>query len=61
MFRKKILVNYVSDVDKFSIKFDKAHALSASQLAEINKYKRIKQLRDEPFAENPAPAIWEEF
>lgn len=45
MFRKK-KVGYVSDIDQFLTEFDKTHAKSEAQLAEINKYQRIHEARD---------------
>ena len=45
MFRQKI-VGYVSEVDRMFETFDKTHAKSDSQLAEMKKYERIYQLRD---------------
>lgn len=44
--------NYVSQFDQFSAKFDKTHAQSASQQAEIAKYQRINLLRDNPITES---------
>jgi hypothetical protein len=38
--------SYVSPVDLFQAAFDKANPKSASQQAEIKKYRRIKALRD---------------
>ncbi len=37
---------YVSPYDTFLKRFDSTHDLSASQLKEIKKYKRIFNLRD---------------
>jgi hypothetical protein len=51
MFRK-IFKNYISDIDIFRQEFDKTHAKSESQLAEIQRYQRIFALRDNPVAEN---------
>lgn len=45
---KKRARSYISDIDKFLSEFDNTHPLSASQLAEINKYKNIIKLRDQP-------------
>lgn len=48
---KKLLRNYVSPIDKFIHRFDEEHPqLSKSQLQEIEKYKRIYKLRDNPNA-----------
>lgn len=37
---------YVSKIDEFLSEFDKIHALSDSQRAEIKKYQRVDLLRD---------------
>ena len=37
---------YVSPYDRFLYEFDACHEKSASQLKEINKYRRIFALRD---------------
>lgn len=50
MFRKKIR-NYISDIDIFLQDFDRTHAKSESQLAEIQKYQRVFALRDKPIAD----------
>ncbi len=60
LFRKK-KINYVSDIDKHLNKFRATHKPSASQRAEIKKYKNIMDLRDHPQAEKPDGEIWEEF
>lgn len=59
--QQKIDKNFVSDIDKRLVKFDKTHPKSASQLAEITKYKRIYELRDNPNAKKSAQDkdIWE--
>lgn len=46
------MVGYVSDIDKFQKEWDANHIKTASQLAEIKKYKRIYALRDQPVEEN---------
>ena len=46
--QQKTIKNFVSEIDKRLAEFDKTHALSASQIAEINKYKKIYELRDNP-------------
>lgn len=48
------IVGYVSDIDKFQKEWDANHPKTASQLAEIKKYKRIYALRDFPTEENKA-------
>lgn len=45
MLRKR-LRNFISKIDQFQTEFAKTHPPSASQLAEIRKYKKIYQLRD---------------
>jgi len=37
--------SYVSAIDLFQVAFDKKYPKSASQRAEIEKYRRIKRLR----------------
>ncbi len=54
--------NYVSPIDIKLAEFDAINPRSASQQAEINKYKRINRLRDKkspPKHENHK--IWEDF
>jgi hypothetical protein len=46
----KIDKHFVSEIDKKMAEFDAAHKKSPSQQAEIDKYKRIYELRDEPLA-----------
>jgi len=50
MFGKK-LKDFVSGIDQFLAEYNKTHAKSASQIAEIQKAKRITRLRDNPSAE----------
>ena len=54
---------YVSEYDKLLKNFDREHALSESQLQEINKYKRINALRDASAttAGKESGVFWEEF
>lgn len=52
---------YISPIDKFLYKFDRNHALSQSQIAEIKKYERIFNLRDNPQPEGYKEKLWEEF
>jgi hypothetical protein len=44
--KKKKDLHFVSDLDKFSKKFDKTHAPSDAQKAEAAKHERIRALRD---------------
>ena len=45
MFRKK-KVGFVSEIDRYLEEFDRTHAKSEAQLAEIQKYEKIHLLRD---------------
>lgn len=47
MFKKKTH-KYVSPIDLALAEFDKTHAPSPAQLAEIKKHQRIYKLRDKP-------------
>lgn len=63
-FIKKIFGNkpYVSEIDRFIAELDKRYPKkSASQIAEIAKYKRISYLRDNVVANNENNKIWQEF
>jgi hypothetical protein len=44
-------MGYVSPIDQYLEEFDKTHPLTASQKAEIKKYRRIDDLRDHPHPE----------
>jgi len=46
MFKHKKTVDYVSDIDRYMLEFDRTHAPSKSQLAEVAKYQRVYELRD---------------
>lgn len=59
-FHKKT-VGYVSDIDQCLTEFDKTHPLTESQQAEIKKYQRIAQLRDDPNAQKLEDEIWKGF
>ena len=54
--------HYVSDIDKKLAEFDAVNPKSASQLAEIAKYKRLNRKRDKKII---PPArhrkLWEDF
>jgi hypothetical protein len=53
---------YVSDADRFLEAYDKAHArTSASQQAEINKYKRVHAQRDKAVSFDDKTKIWDKF
>ena len=43
---KDIDKNYISEHDEFLFEFDSKHPLSASQQKEVDKHKKIAQLRD---------------
>ena len=43
--RRKV-VGFVSEIDRFLVKFDHTHQKTPAQLAEIQKYNKIKALRD---------------
>lgn len=53
---------YTSPLDIFLADFDKKHSrLSPSQRAEIKKYQRIYQCRDNPCYKEQTETIWEKF
>ncbi len=59
---KRLEKNYVADIDKLLVEFDKEHPeKSASQQAEIAKHRRIAELRDNPDAQQKPAQIWEDF
>lgn len=45
---KKVNKHFVSDIDRQLAAFDQTQSLSDSQKAEIEKYNRIFELRDNP-------------
>ncbi|WP_423063957.1 CBU_0585 family protein [Candidiatus Paracoxiella cheracis] len=51
--------NFVSKIDKKLAEFNRTHPKSASQDAEINKYKRLYKLRDHAIVEKKKKDIWE--
>jgi len=56
------LTYYTSKLDQFLIDFDKSHPrLSASQLAEKEKYDRIYALRDNANQPEPKTTLWDKF
>ncbi len=59
----KIDKNYLSPIDQKLTQFDKTHAPSASQLAEIQKYQALNQTRDtaQQHEEEASVEIWEGF
>ncbi len=52
---------YISPYDKFLFEFDVTHDLSASQIKEIEKHKRIAQMRDDKDYKNDKGEIWSAF
>ncbi len=52
---------YVSPYDKFLAKFDREHALTPSQIKEINANARIAALRDGKEVSSQTDTIWEAF
>lgn len=46
MIHVKKTIGYVSEIDRLLAEFDRTHPPSAAQRAEIKKYNRIYQLRD---------------
>ena len=44
--RRKKNTHFVSEIDLYCAEFDRTHALSDSQQAEINKYQMIYKKRD---------------
>lgn len=63
MNQNKILRNYVSDLDKFLNEFNKTHDVSATQRKEIDKHRKISQLRDtaSKAGTEPKHKLWEGF
>lgn len=52
---------YVSPYDKFLYAFDASHTPSKSQLEEINKHKKIAEMRDNKDYKEADKKIWEGF
>lgn len=52
---------YVSPFDKMMREFDATHALSISQMKEIEKHQKIANLRDHEIAQNANDKIWSGF
>lgn len=44
---------YISPIDKFLQLFNKEHRLSASQRKEMEKHRRIAELRDHAVSDHP--------
>ena len=52
---------YVSPYDKFMRQFDDSHELSASQVKEIEKHRKIAKLRDHSIEIDGQEKIWSDF
>jgi hypothetical protein len=52
---------YVSPYDKMMREFDVTHDKSISQIKEIEKHKKISNLRDHPIESDPKDKIWAGF
>lgn len=52
---------YISPYDRFLYDFDNTHKKSPSQQAEIDKHKRIAELRDNVVPEQDQTILWEDF
>ncbi|MEO8402506.1 MAG: CBU_0585 family protein [Gammaproteobacteria bacterium] len=62
MSSNKILTNYVSEIDKFLLEFDKTHPkLSQSQKKEIAKLQRVYRLRDDATSTDTDKKLWDDF
>lgn len=57
---RRLIKQYVSDVDKFLQRYRETHSLSKSQLRELKKHESIFQKRDHAKVE-PSSSIWKEF
>lgn len=56
------LTYYTSQLDEFLENYDKEHPkLSVSQRKEIDKYKRVYALRDNPHQHSPNEQLWDKF
>ena len=60
MFRKK-KVGFVSKIDQMLKAFDRTHPNSEAQAAEINKYQKIYEMRDNPDVADKDDLPWTEF
>ncbi|WP_267256496.1 CBU_0585 family protein [Coxiella endosymbiont of Ornithodoros maritimus] len=56
---QKFPAAYISEIDKRLAEFDRSHAWSTRQMAEIKKYQRIFQLRSQPLQPAKKPSIWD--
>lgn len=58
---KDIDKSYISPYDEFLFAFDRKNAKSVSQKKEIEKHRRIAELRDNPDVAEKHGQIWDEF
>lgn len=61
MSRFDINKSYVSPIDQFLYAFDASHAKTESQLKEIEKHKKIANLRDNAQEMGDEEIVWKEF
>ncbi len=59
--KQKTDKHYVSPADKFLAKFNATHANTDSQQAEVDKYNKLNETRDNPEAEESQPkdSLWD--
>ena len=60
MFKKKLETAFVSTIDKALATFNLKRPRTAAQQAEIDKYKRIHQLRDDATPMRKTKDLWTE-
>ena len=56
---QKFSTAYISEIDKRLAEFDRTHAWSGRQMAEIKKYQCIFQLRSRRLQPAKKPSIWD--
>ncbi len=59
MKSQKMDKHYVSAIDKHLAEFDRSHMPSASQKAEIEKYRQVYEKRDKPTVTKKKLSIWD--
>lgn len=60
MFKKKSIdKNYISPIDQALEKFNQTHPRSPAQQDEIDKYRRVYQLRDHATAPEKDKDLWD--
>ncbi|MDF1655807.1 MAG: hypothetical protein P1U34_11905 [Coxiellaceae bacterium] len=59
--KQKTDKHYVSPADKFLAEFNATHPNSASQQAEVDKYDKLDETRDNPEAPEPSSSddLWD--